>query len=77
MKEEREAHEEKENEQLVNYNFLGSEECPVDPDNDEIEYSMIFRIPRIEALEQCHNLRVCLCILRYKCVETWSKEEPD
>jgi hypothetical protein len=43
--------EEKENEKLINYNFLGSEECPVSPDMDEIEYSMIFRIPRIENLE--------------------------
>jgi len=43
---------------LVNYNFLGSEECPVDPTMEEIEYSMIFRIPRIENLNQCKDLKV-------------------
>ena len=43
---------------LINYNYLGSEECPIDPTADEIEYSMIFRIGRIEKLEQCSNLRV-------------------
>jgi len=42
---------------------LGSEECPVSPEDEEIEYSMIFRIPRIEALEQCTVLKVSLpCI---------------
>ena len=58
MRETRENKEEKENEALVNYNFLGSEECPVDPEMEEIEYSMIFRIPRIENLEACYRLRV-------------------
>ena len=43
---------------LINYNYLGSEECPIDPTADEIEYSMIFRIGRIEKLNQCSNLRV-------------------
>ena len=58
MRDAREHKEEKENETLVNYNFLGSEECPVDPTMEEIEYSMIFRIPRIENLENCKDLRV-------------------
>jgi len=51
MRDAREHKEEKENETLVNYNFLGSEECPIDATMEEIEYSMIFRIPRIENLE--------------------------
>jgi len=53
----RDARELKE-EQLINYNFLGTEECPIDPEADEIEYSMIWRIARIEKLEACKNLRV-------------------
>lgn len=57
-REAREAREEKENQELINYNFLGSEECPVSEEMDEIEYSMIFRIPRIEALDKCTKLRV-------------------
>ena len=54
----RDLKEEKMGEGLINYNYLGSEECPIDPTADEIEYSMIFRIGRIEKLEQCLNLRV-------------------
>ena len=45
---------------LINYNFLGTEECPVTADMEEIEYSMIYRIPRIEGLEKCTQLRVSL-----------------
>jgi hypothetical protein len=45
---------------LINYNFLGSEECPVPPESEEIEYSMIYRIPRIEGLDKCTNLRVII-----------------
>jgi len=53
----RDAREQKQ-EQLINYNFLGSEECPIDPEAEEIEYSMIWRIARIEKLEPCKHLRV-------------------
>ena len=28
------------------------------PDMEEIEYAMVYRIPKIENLEQCVNLRV-------------------
>jgi hypothetical protein len=47
----RDIKEEKMGEGLINYNYLGSEECPIDPTADEIEYSMIYRIGRIEKLE--------------------------
>lgn len=58
MREAREKKEEKEGAPLINYSYLGSEECPIDVTADEIEYSMIFRIPRIEGLEECKLLRV-------------------
>ena len=58
MRDAREHKEEKENETLVNYNLLGSEECPVDTTASEIEYSMIWRIPKIENLSQCTELKV-------------------
>lgn len=58
MKDAQDKKEEKEAEGLINYNFLGSEECPIDSLADEIEYSMIYRIPRIENLDKCLNLRV-------------------
>lgn len=58
MKDARERKQDQENEKLVNYHFLGSEDCPVDPTATEIEYSMIWRIPRIENLGQCKDLTV-------------------
>jgi hypothetical protein len=60
MRDARDNKEEKEHAEsgLINYNFLGSEECPVNPEMEEIEYSMIYRIPRIEGLGQCTQLRV-------------------
>lgn len=58
VKDQREAREEEENKTLINYNYLGSSECPVDPEAEEIEYSMIYRIPKIENLQDCRNLIV-------------------
>lgn len=40
------------------YTHLGSEQCPVSPNDTEVEFSMLFRIPKIEGLEQCKDLRV-------------------
>jgi len=54
----RDKKEEKEGEGLINYNFLGSEELPTDASMEEIEYSMIYRIPRIENIDKCVDLRV-------------------
>ncbi len=67
MRDARENKEDKEHAEsgLINYNFLGSEECPITSDMEEIEYSMIFRIPRIEGLEGCVNLRVTAFFILY------------
>jgi hypothetical protein len=54
----RDKKEEKEGEGLINYHFLGSEELPTDASMEEIEYSMIYRIPRIENIDKCVDLRV-------------------
>lgn len=32
------------------FTHLGSEQCPVNTDDTEVEYSMLYRIPRIEGL---------------------------
>ena len=58
MRDARDKKEEKEGEGLINYNFLGSEELPTDASMEEIEYSMIYRIPRIENIDKCVDLRV-------------------
>jgi hypothetical protein len=44
---------------------LGSEECPTDADMEEIEYSMIYRIPKIENLEKCTKLTVSNLFLNF------------
>ena len=56
------------------YTHLGSEQCPVSPDDTEVEYSMVFRIPRIEGLEECKDLRVSSCTL-LTCTVSRAKEE--
>lgn len=34
--------------QPIKYTLLGSEECPISADMEEVEYSMSYRIPKIE-----------------------------
>lgn len=42
----------------IQYTILGSEDCPFNVNDEEIEFSMSFRIPKIENLEQCLKLKV-------------------
>ena len=67
----RDLKEENMGEGVINYNYLGTEECPVDPTMEEIEYSMIFRIARIEKLDQCLNLRVIDIWIILCWIATW------
>jgi len=46
-KDAREAKEEQQKQELIRYNYLGDEACPIFPDEDEINYCMEFRIPNI------------------------------
>ena len=48
----------KEESQPIKYTRLGSEDCPVSPDDESLEFAMSYRIPKIEGLEQCTNLTV-------------------
>ena len=45
------AEDAKEESQPITYTVLGGPECPVSPDDTEVEYAMTFRIPKIENLE--------------------------
>ena len=76
MRDAREHKEEKDHASLINFNLLGSEECPIDPEASDIEYSMIWRIPRIENLEQCKDLRVSQ-YFGFIMTETWTEKEPN
>ena len=40
----------------ITYTHLGSDECPTLAEMEEIEYSMIYRIPKIENLQNCTKL---------------------
>ena len=42
---------------MIEYTPLGGNECPIDPEEEEIEYSMEFRIPKLENLEKCTKLK--------------------
>ena len=48
---ERDARELKQNSQHIKYDRLGSEECPIDIEAEDIEYSMVYRIQKIENLD--------------------------
>ncbi len=41
---EKDARELKEDHTLIKYDRLGSEECPIDNEAEDIEYSMVYRI---------------------------------
>ena len=43
----------------IAFTYLGSSDCPVSSDLEEIEFSMSYRIPKIENLENCTQLKVC------------------
>ena len=44
--------------EVIKYSDLGGSECPVSPDDEVIEYCMVYRIPRIEGLQNCTKLQV-------------------
>lgn len=53
---EQDAEDAKEMAQPIKYTMLGSEDCPVSPDDESIDYAMSYRIPKIEGLEACTQL---------------------
>ena len=54
----------KEMAQPIKYTILGSADCPVDPEDERIDFAMSYRIPKIEGLEACTQLTVSnLCHL--------------
>ena len=57
VREAREDQEDEEAKDVIEFTPLGGEECPLNPEEEEIEYSMMFRIPKIENLEKCTKLK--------------------
>lgn len=73
-REQRENLQDKEVEKIINYDRLGEPPCIVTPDMEEVEFSMTFRIAKIENLEKCVNLTVMKLNIYY-ILETRTKKE--
>jgi len=42
---------------------MGSDACPIEPGSEVVDFCMQYRIPKIEGLEDCKNLKVSKNIL--------------
>lgn len=42
----------------IAYTYMGSDVCPIEPDSEVVDFCMQYRIPKIEALENCKSLKV-------------------
>lgn len=44
----------------IAYDYMGSEALPIDPEDEVVDFCMQYRIPKIEGLEECKNLKVSI-----------------
>ena len=42
----------------IAYTYMGSEGLPIEDDDEVVDFCMQYRIPKIEGLEKCTNLKV-------------------
>ena len=42
----------------IAYTYMGSEGLPIEEDDEVVDFCMQYRIPKIEGLEKCKNLKV-------------------
>ena len=49
--------EEEEDKPPIAYTYMGSEGLPIEADDEVVDFCMQYRIPKIEGLEECHNLK--------------------
>lgn len=54
----------------IAYTYMGSDVCPIEPGSEVVDFCMQYRIPKIEALENCKTLKVSFDF----CVLSWSIE---
>lgn len=47
----------------IAYTYMGSDACPIEPGSEVVDFCMQYRIPKIEGLEDCKNLKVSKNIL--------------
>ena len=49
----------------IAYTYMGSEGLEIDPESEVVDFCMQYRIPKIEGLENCKNLKVSFYFLIY------------
>ena len=42
----------------IAYTYMGGEHCPIEDNSEYVDFCMQYRIPKIEGLEKCKNLKV-------------------
>lgn len=41
----------------IAFTYMASEACPIDPSDEVVDFCMQYRIPKIEGLTECTNLK--------------------
>ena len=41
----------------IAYDYMGSEGLPISPEDEVVDFCMQYRIPKIEGLQECKNLK--------------------
>lgn len=42
----------------IAFDYMGTDRCPIDADDEVVDFCMQYRIPKIEGLTECKNLKV-------------------
>lgn len=61
----------------IAYTYMGSDGLEIDPDSEVVDFCMQYRIPKIEGLENCKNLKVSFHLFIYLFLEIGSQEKFD
>ena len=56
----------------IAYTYMGSEGLEIDPESEVVDFCMQYRIPKIEGLDNCKNLKVSFNFLIYLLLEIGS-----
>lgn len=48
----------------IAYDYMGSEALPIDPESEVVDFCMQYRIPKLEGLTDCKNLKVSISKIR-------------
>ena len=57
----------------IAYTYMGGDGLEIDPEDEQVDFCMQYRIPKIEGLEECKGLKVS--VLRYLFINLFLKTE--